>query len=195
MKLNQLNNNRGFTLIEAIAILVIAGFLSALAIASFDGKNSDLFSVEATLKNHIRYAQSKSMFSDTGIWGICIDANSETYWLAREQSGVVAWTSITKPFGADASDMMDAQGRMNTNMMNVAIDSVSAGNSLILLFDNMGIPFYTASTGSITINGPLMDNGSLTRATSDIRIVLMDNSTYDGNTRTITVTHETGFVP
>ncbi len=195
MKLNQLNNHRGFTLIEAIAVLVIAGILSALAIASFTGKNSDLFSVEAALKNHIRYAQSKSMFSDTGIWGICLDANGETYWLAREQSGVVAWTSITKPFGAEASDMLDAQGRMDTSMMNVVIDSVSAGSSLMLLFDNMGIPFYSTGAGSVTINGPLMDNGSLTRATSDIRIVLMDSAQYSGNTRTITVTHETGFVP
>ncbi len=74
-------NVNGFTLIELIAVLVIVGIVSAVAVTILSSLDKyKLMSEVEILKTHLRYAQSRAM-SDTVSWGISF--NTENYWLKR----------------------------------------------------------------------------------------------------------------
>ena len=71
-------NVHGFTLIEIIAVLVIIGIISAVAVTIFSSLDKyKLISEVEILKTHLRYAQSRAM-SDTVSWGIVLGVNSYT---------------------------------------------------------------------------------------------------------------------
>lgn len=83
----RLKNNKGFTLIEAIAVLVLIAILSAVVISR--GMSSDAAKVQAevdTLKGHLRYAQYLAMNDIPPVkWGIQISGQS--YTLVRNLTG------------------------------------------------------------------------------------------------------------
>lgn len=191
-------NISGFTLIEIVSVLVILGVLAAVAVTRSGGGGSDLAVIEAALKNHIRYAQSKAMFSDARVWGIQIDTGNDDYWLVRADRGqALAWAGTRiQPFGADGSDAGFNRDRIRTSRVNVDIGGITGGAGasarLSLLFDSMGVPFWFTGGGSVTIADPLSDSPGLTRLASGISVPLSDNK---GNSRTITITQETGFIP
>ena len=171
----QISDDCGFTLIETIAVLVMIGIVSAVAIAGYSGGSSNLYTVEAALKNHIRHAQSRSMFDDDVLWGIQISDDDDTYWLVQEENGTVT-ASPQSAWGADVADMIDS-GKADTSLLNVDIDN-APGDAII--FNSMGVPFLGSSSGAqLTL--------------TDSTIELQDNNS--NNKRTITITPETGFVP
>lgn len=69
---------RGFTMLEVIAVLVLLGILSAMAIGKIGGTRGEARAVADTLKTHLRQAQIRAMHSDL-TWGI--QATSSSYWL------------------------------------------------------------------------------------------------------------------
>ncbi len=72
-------NHRGFTLIEAIAVLLLLGVLSAVIVSSYAStQGNTLVSEEATLKGHLRFAQLRAM-NDQVSWGIGLGANAYTF--------------------------------------------------------------------------------------------------------------------
>ncbi len=201
------SDNAGFTLIELICVFVVMGILLAVAVSRFSRDSSDILTIEAALKNHIRYAQSKAMFTDAGVWGIEIDVANDDYWLVQVQRDTdpddesLTWGgSRVQPWGVNGGETDYNGDRVRTSLMDVAIDSITGGagatTQLTLLFDDMGTPFWHTGTGSISIPNTLTlsDSTDLTRLASDISIPLTD--TGDSNlSRTITVTRETGFIP
>jgi MSHA pilin protein MshC len=77
-------NAHGFTLIEIIAVLVIIGIMSAVAVTIFSSLDKyKLISEVEILKTHLRYAQSRAM-SDTVSWGIVLNGNR--YTLLRDNA-------------------------------------------------------------------------------------------------------------
>ncbi|MDA8088168.1 MAG: type II secretion system protein [Nitrospiraceae bacterium] len=74
------DDNRGFTMIEMIAVLVIIGILAAVAISRAMGTSEySLASESGILKNNLRFAQIKAMGDiapDT--WGIHVSSGSYT---------------------------------------------------------------------------------------------------------------------
>ncbi len=194
------SDNAGFTLIELICVFVVMGILLAVAVSRFSRDSSDILTIEAALKNHIRYAQSKAMFTDAGVWGIQIDVANDDYWLVQADTGQsLTWGgSRVQPWGVNGGETDYNGDRVRTSLMDVAIGSITGGagttTQLTLLFDDMGTPFWHTGTGSISITDTLSDSTDLTRLASDISIPLTD--TGDSNvSRTITVTRETGFIP
>lgn len=194
-----LQNESGFTLIEIIAVLVILGILAAVAVSRMNFNNADLSAMEASLKSHLRYSQSKAMHSDTMVWGTRINSSTDRYWLFYSPYEVsCAWAdNRVLPPGADASDVLDTKDRIRTSKVSVDISGILIGtsstNRLTLVFDEMGVPF-TAVTNTLTFKYPISltkDNLNLTRLSSDLKITLSDGS---GNTRIITISSETGFV-
>ena len=88
---NCLKKNFGFTILEVVAVLVILGIISALAVSTIsinidDTKRDEELNV---LKAHLRYAQARAINSDSK-WGIkfgtvIIEGESvKGYWLFNE---------------------------------------------------------------------------------------------------------------
>jgi prepilin-type N-terminal cleavage/methylation domain-containing protein len=127
----RLGNNRGFTLIEIIAVLVILAIISAVAISR--GTGTDTASLQAevdTLKGYLRYAQSLAMNDISPVkWGINLNVgtNAEgkyTYQLVKDPLGTSVFTSpyslpnesgsihaVSKPFTASGTVLFDEWGR------------------------------------------------------------------------------------
>lgn len=80
--------DKGFTLIEVIAILLLMGILSAIAVtrSSNFGADTDVRAATEVVKNHLRYAQTKAMNSNVS-WGL--NFSGSTYTL-RDANNVSA---------------------------------------------------------------------------------------------------------
>jgi prepilin-type N-terminal cleavage/methylation domain-containing protein len=82
MKLN-LRMNHGFTLLEAIVVLLIVGIVGAAVAARMVISNPELNAQTEVTKTHIRYAQIQAMNSDM-VWGIHCEGTS--YWLFKDSN-------------------------------------------------------------------------------------------------------------
>jgi MSHA pilin protein MshC len=83
-------NNRAFTLIEVVAVLVVLGIVAAVAVSRGFNMDADKISDLEKVKSHLRYAQSKSMADNAVNWGI--QFSGATYFLFRDMdnNGLVA---------------------------------------------------------------------------------------------------------
>ncbi len=80
MERGKRSSEKGFTLIEIIAVLIILGILLAFAIVRMNTtSDADLASQIQVIKNHLRYAQSRAMSTGT-VWGVNFDTTT-TYYL------------------------------------------------------------------------------------------------------------------
>ncbi|MCX5849012.1 MAG: GspH/FimT family pseudopilin [Deltaproteobacteria bacterium] len=78
--LRKLKGQGGLTMIEIIAVLLIIGIITAIAISRMSNRSDyDLPSQVEVIKNHLRYAQTRAMNTDT-VWGITFDSQT-TYYL------------------------------------------------------------------------------------------------------------------
>lgn len=139
---------RGFTLIEVIAVLIIAGIVSAVAISR--GVSASSFSLSSEtqiLKTNLRYAQAKAL-SDNTSWGLTLTSGS--YTLQNN--------------GANSSNVLPGES-LATHAMPAGVTCAGAAT---VTFDHWGSPGTTTQT--ITLSG-------------------------GGDTNTITITRETGFIP
>lgn len=74
MQLN-IHNNHGFTWIELVVVMVILGIISAVVTGSIMSSDTELAARTEVIKTHLRYAQSRSMNSNT-VWYIQFSSNS-----------------------------------------------------------------------------------------------------------------------
>lgn len=112
----------GFTMIEAIAVLLLLGILSTVIVSSYGAIDSNaLVAEEATLKGHLRFAQLRAM-NDQVSWGIRLRANR--YILLR--NGVPA-----------PSDLPGEDSR--THRFPTGI-SITLGARTTVIFDQWGSP-------------------------------------------------------
>lgn len=68
---------RGFTLIEVVVVLIVLGFLLAMALAGYNDADADVQAEADALRGAIRYAQSRAM-GDVYSWGIQFGGGSYT---------------------------------------------------------------------------------------------------------------------
>ena len=104
MKL-RVKESPGFTLIEAIAVLILISIMSAVAISkTWPTDVYRLVSEVETMKAHMRYAQFRAMSDDVS-WGIAYMANSYTLLKngAAAPSPLPNETSQTHVFQSGAS--------------------------------------------------------------------------------------------
>ncbi|MBU2453330.1 MAG: hypothetical protein KJ668_08455, partial [Proteobacteria bacterium] len=179
-----------------ISVFIILGILTAVVVSRLGLNVTDLPAIEASLKTHLRYAQSKAMQTLNPVWGIRIDTTTDSYWLFQCNMALsCAWTANQiRPPGTDQNLYANPFTGVFTNRQNVRIGPINIGNasptSLTLVFDQMGVPYWQTGNQAITFSDPVSATPGLQVAT-DISIRLTDNS---GNTRTVTLASETGFV-
>ena len=167
--------NRGFTMIEIIAVLIVIGILAAVAVSRSVNYDTEVYTGADALKSHLRYAQTMAMnYSYTatapGVWGISGTANS--YWLFEG-------TNTTNYILLPEDDTF-----INANRtINLTAKKVKLTVGFTIYFDNRGIP-YTAYTNATT-NTPL---------TSTLTINVQPISAVTPNIA-VTITPLTGYIP
>ena len=70
-----IRNNHGFTWVELIVVMVIMGIISAVVGTNMMRSDTELIAQTEVVKTHLRYAQARSMNSDS-VWYIQFSGNS-----------------------------------------------------------------------------------------------------------------------
>jgi len=68
-------DNSGFTLIEFVAVIVLVGIISAFAVSRFYFTDSNLEAQTEAIKVYLRYAQVRSMNTES-VWGVSCDGTN-----------------------------------------------------------------------------------------------------------------------
>jgi len=103
---SRLRNNRGFTLIEVVTVLVIIAIISVVVIArSVSTTDVDLASQLEMVKGHLRSAQASAMNTE-GFWGINFSSATEYYLF----QGVGSTTAIRLPGEENATVNLVTKG-------------------------------------------------------------------------------------
>jgi MSHA pilin protein MshC len=159
--MNKKNIECGFTMLEIIAVLIIAGIIAAIATSRYMSKqSSESISETEIFKSHLRYAQQLSINGDgsngdgstdaTWAWGIQIGAAITSYSLVRLHNNVVVVNGHLP--GESSSTHNFASG--------VTLTGVNANQ--IINFNQWGSP----GVNSITIN---VIKGSITNSFTIIK--------------------------
>jgi prepilin-type N-terminal cleavage/methylation domain-containing protein len=172
-----LKKNNGLTLLEVIAVMIVIGIVSVVVVISMMQTSSSLAGYTALLKTHLRYAQTLAMNSDTGsIWGLRFNLGTNQYWLFQ----------CADPLNCDSSaansqvlPLEDADSSKRILLADVGLDITQMTPGEAVAFDNNGIPQQGISAFS-----PRTNNVSITLA-----------DTYTGESRSVTITQQTGFIP
>jgi prepilin-type N-terminal cleavage/methylation domain-containing protein len=131
------SDNKGFTLIEVIAVLIILGILAAIAVSRVSSNQGDLIAQADIVKTHLRFAQLKALADDTSAsWGIDFTAGT-SYTLEKNE-------------GAPGINLPGEDGTSHSFPIGSGI-TVSSNPSPVK-FDSWGSP-GVASTVTLSLNG------------------------------------------
>jgi MSHA pilin protein MshC len=152
-------NQAGFTFIEIVVVIVFIAILATVAIVRHKHVDPTLISQTQVLKAHMRYAQMRSLSTDSH-WGIKYQVNGDqrSYWLFKQPE---TDSRIVLPGESDDRVRLDR------------MDIVISQGSFEVEFDGWGRPSSTLSgTGTLTLD-----------------------LTKSGDSESITITQNTGFIP
>ena len=170
---------KGFTLLEIIAILVVMGILAAIAVSRATNFDAEVYAGADTLKTSLRYAQTTAMNTNPSaglnIWGINYDSGANQYWLFQGTSPNN--NIVLLPEG---TQYVTANRKIDLNSKKIRLNWTAPFTTIY--FDNRGIP-YTAYTNATT-NTLLASN--LTISVSPLS---------GGTTVNVIITPLTGYVP
>lgn len=127
-------DSRGITTIEMVAILIVVGILSAVAVSKLMNSDAEIIGRREVIKNHIRYSQIMAMKSNT-VCGMIF--NGSTYSIFRNGSTA---DKISLP-GTDGTDFSIPTGLGTCNET--------------IYFDLWGTPYSDAGLTSQRSSGGL----------------------------------------
>lgn len=140
-------DNRGFTLLEVVAVLVILGILTAVAVTRLVNHDTEVYAGADALKSHLRYAQTMAMNSNlssgASAWGVSGTVGSYRLFKASDPATYVYLPDDDKFINADKS-------------INLAAKKIKLTSAFTVYFDNRGIPY------SFYPDAPLSDNNTVT---------------------------------
>lgn len=150
-------NQAGFTLIEIVMVLVFISILATVAIVRHKYVDPTLMSQAQILKAHLRYAQMRSLSTDSK-WGIKYQVNGDqrSYWLFKQPQ---TNNRIVLPGESD--------DRVHLDRMDIVISQ----GSFQVEFDGWGRPLSTLSG-----NGTL--NLELTKSEDSEQIIVTQNTGF-----------------
>jgi prepilin-type N-terminal cleavage/methylation domain-containing protein len=132
-------NNRGFTLIEVIAVLIIIGIITAIAVSRDLSTDKELYSQADMVQMHLRFAHLKALQDDTATWGIAFSGNS---YALNKNNGA---TTIHLPSESSSSHSFPA--------------GITITNTTVI-FDKWGIPVDSLGNPVADIELTLSQSGS-----------------------------------
>ena len=156
-------NQKGFTLIEITAVLVLMAIISAYAIGrSVNTGTIDLAAQTDRIRNQIRYAQATAMkqYDETlKVWGVKCNASPNQYWLFEGQN----------PDDVSKQAKFPGEQNLKISLADRGVDSMTA---FTLLFDRFGRPYtaYTDETTNVPLANPLTITISAAGETRNIRV-------------------------
>jgi prepilin-type N-terminal cleavage/methylation domain-containing protein len=166
MKITMTRNNRGFTLIEIVVVMVLISIIAAATFSrSITTDQINFVGQVDKIRQHIRYAQSLAMKGDA-IWGIkCFGGR---YWLFHYEGSMAHVNSPIKLPGEELS-------------LIVLTDKGVLMDAFTLFYNQIGVPYKTNLTTRV----------NNTDAKLDINI----HAASDGSLlRTLVITPETGLI-
>jgi prepilin-type N-terminal cleavage/methylation domain-containing protein len=98
-----LKNNKGFTLVEMISVILVLGIISAVAVPMFDNSTINATLVANTVQTDIQYTQELAMTRNQDI-AISFGAGATSYSLPTDPSGVWPADSRALPQGVTIQD-------------------------------------------------------------------------------------------
>ncbi len=122
----RIKNDKGFTFIELIMVLVVASIIAVIVINRLMSTGTELIAQTDVIKAHLRYAQASAMGSDN-IRGIHCDGGF--YWLFYNGD-----INIKKVLLGEVSDTVD-----------LADKGISSMEVFTLSFDDRGVPHTDAA--------------------------------------------------
>ncbi len=132
-------NERGFTILEVIAVLILIGAVSVVLISrTMNIQQIDLGTRTAKVQTHIRYAQTMAMKRSDTIWGI--KCGGTDYWLFKTN---------------DPDTGSNQVQFLGESSVKVPMPSMGA---FTLYFDKYGIPYtaYTDESTNIPVATPYL---------------------------------------
>jgi len=148
-KLGTYKNQRGFTLIEVVAVLIIIGIVAAVAMTrATSTRDYDIISQVEAVKAHLRLAQSRAMGMNSP-YGINFDSQT-TYYLYdatnSEKKLLPGQNELTVDLEAKKSGLQITSVSKNP----VVFDAYgSPGTETITIATNGGQIIITKNTGYI----------------------------------------------
>ena len=169
-------NMNGFTLLEVVAVLVILGIITAVAVSRISSNQNNLIVATDTLTSQLRLAQARAMSTsqDTvsgvqSVWGVRFVSATQYHLFYCADAGACNPAAAANQmifFGAD----------------NIIIDLAPKGVQVtngagILAFNRFGTPYTDAALTVLLAN--------------QLTLTLRDNN---GITKTINLTPQTGMI-
>ncbi len=170
MSIKMTRNNRGFTIVEIIVVLVLISIIAAATFTrSITTDQINFVGQVDKILSHIRYTKSLAMKrgqgDNTERWGIFCTAND--YWLFHWiDDGTAGDEAIAIKFPGEENGII--------TLADLGVDM----DFFLLYFDNLGKPYTTNAFNNLT---------------SDLSITI--SSAADATvSREIIITPETGFI-
>jgi prepilin-type N-terminal cleavage/methylation domain-containing protein len=152
----------GFTLFELVAVLLILGILSAVAISKYSSGNASAVAEAEIFKSCLRYAQARAM-GDISTWGITINSSS-SYSLFSNNPSIknpilpgVGGTTRTLPTGvtmsgAGSNIIFDYRGRPVQTTGVEYQKNTAVANWPAPLTTNVTVTFTGEATANVVVN-------------------------------------------
>lgn len=97
-----LNNDKGFTLVEIISVILVMGIIAAVVVPSFDTSPIDATMAGNTVQADIQYTQELAMTRDQDV-SITFILNSTTYDVPADPNGVFPLETRELPRGGSVT--------------------------------------------------------------------------------------------
>lgn len=154
------SRSTGFTLIEVVAVLIMIGILSAVAVSHFSHDAQDVMRAMEEYKAVLRYVQSRALTTET-VWGI--ENTQSKYRIYQVKNDEKKYTSMP---GTEADDV---------NWIFLPDGLVFEEEHFYVSFDSWGVPYIDdmASTKQvndriISITGSSTVHATLVRFTGTV---------------------------
>jgi MSHA pilin protein MshC len=182
--------NGGFTMVELIMVILLAGVLAAIGVSRFfnrAGYDADAFTEQA--RTMLRYAQKLAIAQNRPVY---VQASSTSIALCYASGSACAAASMVPAPSGSNSGSSSTRARCvagSTYSANWYCEAPPDGSTLIVPPAAQG-GFYFNGLGRPYLAGEAVSAASDASAFTDVNITIA----AEGATRTIAVSRETGYV-